>query len=91
MVILSDVISVVAVLCHEYITAEPETHIGGWRWCIREGGNGRWLIRAFILEWWMRIVDTSMVVVDEVDPLVHGAKARGTTQHATRRGHTFEK
>jgi hypothetical protein len=31
MVILSDVISVVAVLCHEYITAEPETHIGGWR------------------------------------------------------------
>jgi hypothetical protein len=39
----------------------------------------------------MRIVDTSMVVVDEVDPLVHGAKARGTTQHATRRGHTFEK
>jgi hypothetical protein len=27
----------------------------------------------------------AMVVVDEVDPLVHGAKARGTTQHATRR------
>jgi hypothetical protein len=31
------------------------------------------------------------VVVDEVDPLVHGAKARRTTQHTTRCGHTFEK
>ena len=90
MVILRDAISVVAVLCHEYITAEPETHNGGRRWCIREDGDGRWLIGAFILEWWMWIAD-AMVVVDEVDPLVHGAKAQGTTQHATSRGHTFEK
>jgi hypothetical protein len=48
------------------------------------------LIGAFILEWWMQIAD-AMVVVHEVDPLVHGAKARGTMQFATRRGHTFEK
>ena len=69
MVILRDAISVVAVLCHEYITAEPETHNGGRRWCIREDGYGRWLIGAVVLEWWMRIAD-AMVVVDEVDPLV---------------------
>jgi hypothetical protein len=31
MVILCDVISVVNVLCREYITADPETHGGGWR------------------------------------------------------------
>jgi hypothetical protein len=90
MVILRDVISVVAVLCHEYITAEPKTHSGGRQQCIREDGDGRWLIGAFILEWWMQIAD-AMVVVHEVDPLVHGAKARGTMQFATRRGHTFEK
>jgi hypothetical protein len=39
--ILRDVISVVAVLCSEYVTAEPETHNGGLRRCIREDGDGR--------------------------------------------------